>query len=222
MKQTLLLLFIFLTLGMAKVDNVVVTTQMKDKVIFQGKEYILFDYLLEHYFAENPEKKPKLQIESSALDRGYISEFEIIENQLYLVDIKIQVRDKTSKDLKVELISVFQNVFPETKRKKVDWKTGFLLLPYGELKSQYTYPNTYSNYWVLELKRGNLTQTRNYTNEELNNFKTRQFKKFKSTREYRKLIKCFKKTNKKVIKGDEMDYGIHKGILDYTEKFLTE
>lgn len=214
--------FVFLILSTVNIEESFVTTQMRDKVIYNGKEYSIYHYLLEPYFAKYPEKKPELKIQSSALDRGYIAEFEIIENELFLTDIKIQIRNELSNDLKVKLVSVYQDIFPGTKKKKAKWKTGFIELPYGKMKNSYASPPTYENYWILEVKRGNIIEARNYNNEEFNKFKSRQFNKFKKTKKYRKLIRCFKKINHKIIKGNEADFRIKNHILDYTTRFLTK
>ena len=69
-----------------------------DKIIYDGKEHKLHSNPLEVYFEKFPDKKPKSEIRSSALWRGYVATFEFEDKSLYLKDIKIMVRKETEKN----------------------------------------------------------------------------------------------------------------------------
>lgn len=86
MKRLLLTIIFTLFSGL----KVFATAQFPDKINYNGKEYNLNSNPLEVYFEKNPNKRPKSEVRSSALWRGYVATFEIIDNQLFLKDIEIQ------------------------------------------------------------------------------------------------------------------------------------
>ena len=216
MRYILLISFAFLSFASIKADNTFYGNQSGDVVIFNGTEYKNYNYILESYFNKYPNKKPKLQIQSSGLTRGYIGVFEVIDDVLYVTDIKLQVYDTTTtQKYDSTFISVYQEVFPNTTRKKVDWKTGFLELPYGE----YFYSH-YANYWVLEIKKGAIIQARDYTTRELNRMKKKQFEAYKETAAYRKLVDCYIQSNWFMRKEIDTHFTMRNNIFFHTKKFL--
>src|SRR5690554_7604266 len=78
MKKTLLLILTICTIGILKADTAL-TAQYPDKIKFKGKEYNLNSNPLEPYFEKYPDKRPKGGIMSTALWRGYVAHFEIID-----------------------------------------------------------------------------------------------------------------------------------------------
>lgn len=214
---------IFSLLSFTTTTYVNASVQEKDKIVFNGKEYDIFPYLLESYFSKHPEKKPNLRVKASNLDRGYMAKFKIIDDVLYLIDIMVLDKFESSEKPKTHYVSVFQDIFPYHEKLKISWESGILELPYGDLINSYSLPNpTYSNYWILDLKKGKLKEARNYSLKELNEFKERQFNEFKKTRDYKKLTKCFQKTKPRKIIGNEMEWFIRKRILLYSKKFMSK
>lgn len=198
------------------------TTQLKDKIIYKGKEYSITPNILEPFFNKHPDKRPKIYRESSNLDKGYIAKFEIIDNILYLTDLLVLEQIKSKSTIDINYISVYNTIFTNGKKLKVTWESGILELPYGDLINQYTLPNSiYSNYLVIDFKKGKLIEERNFSFEELKEFREKQFGKFKNSRHYKKLIKSFKITRpRESIDINELDWYIKKKIFDYTDKFL--
>lgn len=223
MKKALFLILIIVSVGALKAE-INLTAQYPDKIKFKGKSYNLNSNPLEAYFEKFPERRPQNGISSTALWRGYIAFFEIINDQLYVTDIKIEVLDKESKNkYGTKWISSFKNVFPDKEKVKIDWYTGILILPHGKLVEyvHMGYASTYSNYWLLEINKGNFNEARKYKNKEFIRFKKRQFKQFKKTKKYKKLYTELKENES--YGDDEFIISFIKNfVINYTTKFLTK
>ena len=209
------------------------TAQTPDKIIYNGKTYSLHSNPLESYFKQYPDKRPKDGIVSSGLWRGYVATFEIIDNQLYLKDIEIEISKKDEKgddkdswksvliiDDKYSWKSVLKEVFPNQEFIKIDWMTGLLVLPSGQMVNyvHMGYGSTFEHYTLLEIENGNLTKEKQFDYEQYEEFKERQFQAFKKTEEYEKMKTDFKK------RGDAddefIDYFLRSYIIEYTSKIL--
>lgn len=196
------------------------TGQLGNKVIYKGKEFIIHDYLMESYFAKHPDKKPQPKFNSSALKRGYIATYEICNEKLFLIDIKIRIGSSNRED---NWSSIYAELFPNTYKKRIHWKNGFLVLLDGEIINEFTSPPINSNYIVFEFKKGKVKHLKKYTTSEFQHLKKEQLSTFKKTAKYRSLIKCFKKTRlKPMYNKDDMDFYLKKNILFYTKKFFVQ
>ena len=223
MKNYSLILFIVFCFSVIRADHFM-TAQIPDKILFKGKKYALNSNPLEVYFEKFPEKRPKRGMMSTALWRGYIATFEIIENQLVVTDIEIQVPDKDAKDkYKTKWISVYEEVFPNSEKTKIDWYTGILILPYGKLVNyvHMGYASTYSKYMLLEIENGNFNESRKYNNKEFVEFKRRQFEAFKTTDAYKKIYTELKNDGS-FENEDFIIRFIASYITNYTSKFLID
>ncbi|SNR14703.1 hypothetical protein [Tenacibaculum jejuense] len=221
MREKLTLIFILLTIGIVKANNIV-TAQYPDKIIYNGKEYNLNSNPLEPYFDANPKNRPTMV--STALWRGYVGYFEIIDNQLFLTDMKTPTRvEGKNGDYKEKWTSIYKKYFPKQEKVKIEWFSGILILPYGELVKyvHQGYSSTYNKYWLIEIENGIFNEARNYNYKEFIKFKKRQFKEFKKTEEYKKLYAELKKSDynggKKFIQSFIKDF-----VINYTSKFLIE
>lgn len=222
MKKTVFLVFVvLLSIGTASAENII-TAQYPDKILFEGIEYDLNSNPLEAFFEKFPEKKPRGGMSSTALWRGYVAYFEIIDKQLFVTDIMIQVPDETP-GKRSKWISAFDQVFPAQEKVKIDWFTGILILPHGKLINyvHMGYASTYSKYWLLEIAGGDFKEARKYRNKDFLQFKQRQFAEFEKTEEYKKLYAELKEGDGA---GDEnfLKSFIANFVINYTSKFLTE
>jgi hypothetical protein len=215
-----LLLTIILTLFSGL--KVFATAQFPDKINYNGKEYNLNSNPLEVYFEKNPNKKPKSEVRSSALWRGYIATFEIIDNQLFLKDIEIQYRDTTSKGSNnSNWKSVLNEVFADQKNIQVDWYTGLLVIPQGKVVNyvHMGYSSTYQHYTILELNKGVLTQEKQFKSKAYEKFKEKQFQVFKQTEDYNKMKSdLLQKGNSEEF----IDSFLSSYVTQYTSKILTD
>jgi hypothetical protein len=205
------------------------TDQMPDKIIYNEKEYRLLTYPLENYFKKYPDKRPKGEEVlvngekrwrmSTNLMRRYWATFEIKDNQLYLKDIEIMIWDKKQDDSSWK--SVRNKLFPNQKLMKIDWMTGLLVLPVGEIVNyvHMGYGSTYERYILLEIDNGNITKEKQFDYQEYKNFREKQFQAFKKTDEYQKM----KTELQKDSDSDEfIDSFLRDFVVKYTSKILVE
>ncbi|MDC9724216.1 MAG: hypothetical protein PSN34_15815 [Urechidicola sp.] len=224
MKKTILLLLLSVfSIGISNAENLV-SVQKSDTIIYQGTAYSLNSYLLKPFFEKHPEKKLYGDVFTTDLFRGYVAQFEIIQNQLFVTDIKIKFSDKESIDnYPYKWVSVYDQIFPNTTKTKIDWHSGILILPNGEMDNYIRMgeAQTYSDYLLLEIENGNFKETRRYSKKEFNRFKKRQFKKFEKTNKYEELFINLKSNDDfgddKFIKSYISD-----SVMEFTSKFLVE
>ena len=204
--RTLSTLILFICVNMA----IFGTAQAPDKIIYNGKEYALHSNPMESYFEKYPDKRPRREVYSSGLRRGYVATFEVKDNQLYLKNIEIEIWTSFK--------SVLNEVFPNQEFVKVDCFTGLLVLPEGEMGdyAHTGYASTYEHYILLEFENGNLKRKKLFGYEEYEEFKEKQFQAFKKTDEYRELKENFKKTY------DITENFLRTFVIEYSSKILVE
>ncbi|MBC3756766.1 hypothetical protein H7U19_00005 [Hyunsoonleella sp. SJ7] len=169
----LLLSFVF--------TNANATGQYPDKIIIDGKEYSIRNNPLEPFFEKYPDRKPKTNIMSSALHRGYIATFTLIDKKLYLTDIKINAEKKDSeKKWKAEMTSVFDKVFPGQNKVLMDLYNGILIV---HLNLEVSFKDR--NRLLIEFQNGTEQERRTYDNEKYEVFMDEQFELYKNTEEYK-------------------------------------
>jgi len=168
------------------------TAQFPDKITYKNTQYKLLTNPLEPFFNEFPEKHPETEIISTALWRGYVASFEIINNELFVVDIEIQYKPEApDNDHDLQWKSVMDEVFPEQKRVKADWFSGILVLPFGDLikYKHMSYASVYKNYILLEINNGSLVKERRLNHKKYEKFKQKQYEAFQKTKEYQEMKK---------------------------------
>ena len=222
MRKSLYILIMFLNIGIVKAE-LPITAQYPDKITYNGTEYSLNSNPLEPYFEKNPENRPDMV--STALWRGYVGHFEIIDSELYLIDMTRPIgfyKDEEGNS-KQRWISIYKRYFPRQDKVKIDWFTGILILPYGDLVEyvHQGYASLYSHYLLLEIENGRFNESREYGFEDFIEFKRRQFNEYRKTKEYQKLYADLKKSDESIdesfIQQFMLDF-----VINYTSKFLTE
>jgi hypothetical protein len=200
-------------------NTALATAQYPDKITYEGNEYGLHTNPMEPYFEKHPDKKPKGGVRSSALWRGYVATFEFRTNSLFLKDIEIEIWKDGQKGTSWK--SAKSEVVPEDNDLLVDWFTGILVLPQGDLVNyvHMGYESRYSNYILLEVKSGIITDKRNFDCKQYEQFRNHQFEAFKKTEHYRDIIK---ERNEKGYDSSKHDEVLHRFILKYTTEFLDE
>ncbi len=214
--------FLFIALMLCLSGKAFSTAQYPDKIIYNGKEYSLHSNPLESYFEKHPEKRPQGDVISTALWRGYVATFEVVENQLFLKDIEVEVSDTSSKKKdETKWKSVLTEVFPNSEPLKVDWMIGLLVLPCGKVVNyvHMGYGSTHESYILLEINTGDLIKEKEYNYNEYTKFKERQFQAFKKTEDYKRI----KDELKKEDHSDEfIDSFLKDFVIDYSSKILTD
>lgn len=165
------------------------TIQKKDSIIFEGISYPVQYLLMEDYFKSHPDKKPVTDCYSTGLEREYIATFEIIENQIFLNDITIIVKEQGSEDCKVtSWKSVIHEVFPGIEKVSADWFSGVIVLPSHLIsQTEMAYSSIYERYSIFEIVEGKITLENELNFEQYTLFKEKQFQSFKESGEYEKL-----------------------------------
>jgi hypothetical protein len=176
---------------------------------------------MENYFVQYPDKRPEGGM-STALWRGYVATFEIKDNQLYLNDIEV-MNGYTLNDKGYSVTtwkSVLNEVFPNQELIKIDWMTGLLVIPYGEMVNyvHMGYGSTYTNYILIEIDKGNLKRVKKFKYKQYEKFKEKQFQAFKKTEEYEKMKTDFKKEDNYDEKF--VDSFLRSFVIEYTSKIL--
>ncbi|MCM4172460.1 hypothetical protein DHD32_13280 [Arenibacter sp. TNZ] len=128
------------------------TAQLKERLIIDGKEYGMATEPLAAYLKEL-QPKPKLILFSTACWRGYIGSWELINNQLYLIDFSGKIEDGN------DIIDVgLDYLFPGKERVYAQWFSGTDRVPHGKV-TKYVHADYLSEYekeFALEFKEGNL------------------------------------------------------------------
>jgi len=184
------------------------TAQLPDILVYNGKEYAMHSNPMEEFFRKNPDKRPQITGMCSALWRGYVAKFEVINGELYVTGLFLDACDGNRKNQ-------LKKVFPGVKKVKVDWLSGVIVLPNGSIVEyvHMGYLSTYENYILLEVTDGVITKEKNFTLDEFVAFSEQQLQAFKATQEYEQL---------KANYGDDFDAYLQMQIFMYTPKFLVD
>ena len=91
------------------------TSQIPDRLLFRGEKQALFVNPLEPFFSTHQERRPKSDVVSTALWRGYVASFEFKDSTLYVSDIEIEVwTTDTSGQRTTAWKSVVDSVFADS------------------------------------------------------------------------------------------------------------
>lgn len=184
--------FIILTILMLLKCNFGYATGQIPDYLIQGKDTLaLHSNPLETYFKDKPLKDEIIKVRSTALWRGYIAYFQIIDNKLVVQDIYKEdyFVDSNGKHQE-KLISIYDIVFGEPKNFECNFYNGVLISPSGEMLNyvHMGYSSTYEKYHLFEIKDGNLVKQKNLSTEEFTKLKFQHFEHFKKTSEYKTML----------------------------------
>ena len=101
------------------------TAQISEKLIYQGERVSLLTNPLDSYFALSG-RKASFQLTSTALWRGYVGTWELLNDRLYMVELKGTLADGSRANLE----SIFPG-FPD--RVFAHWYSGTLRIPRGKM-----------------------------------------------------------------------------------------
>jgi len=129
------------------------TAQVADNIIIKGTKYSLFTNPLGSYWTnENP--KPPIGRPSTGCWRGYVATWEIIDTNLFLVDVLFYA---PGGDRGLDYI------FPSGVSKiKASWYTGELRIPLGDcIKYVHgDYDSVFETDWFIKIKLGEVISQR--------------------------------------------------------------
>jgi hypothetical protein len=129
------------------------TTQIPERLLYQGQTLSMRANPLSQYF-DMGGMKPRFECVCTALWRGYVGHWEILNDRLYLVELHATLADGT----RASLATVFPD-FPE--RVFAHWYSGRLRIPQGRYLQQLpmSYGSTHERDLFLEVERGVLVAT---------------------------------------------------------------
>ena len=130
------------------------TAQIAERLNYQGEDVAMCTNPLSDYFAMGG-INPRFESNCTALWRGYVGRWEIIDGRLYLVELGGTLEDGTD----ASVASVFPD-FPD--RVFAHWYSGTIRLPQGE-RLRYVhggFASTYKRDRLLDLERGVVKRTR--------------------------------------------------------------
>ena len=139
------------------------TAQISEKLLFNGDVCSMCNEPLSMYFSLGG-TNPVFQSNNTALGRGYIGSWEIIDNRLYMIGLSGNLKDGTEASLEM----VFPG-FPD--RVFAHWYTGKVRLPQGKILDYVHagYMSTYERDLFLHLEKGVITKTELINNGESQN-----------------------------------------------------
>lgn len=130
------------------------TTQIAERVRYKGEDEAMCTTPLSEYFEKNG-IRPKFELVSSDLWRGYIGNWEIVDDRLYLIGLEGTLIDGTEASL--------ATIFPEfPDRVFAHWYSGTIRIPQGkELEYVLTdYSRKFERDLFLDVENGVVMATR--------------------------------------------------------------
>jgi len=130
------------------------TAQFSELLMLEGKQHSLCSYPLASYFGLGGESVA-FRASSTALSRGYIGTWEILDQRLYLIGLQGWLEDESP----VSLETVFSG-YPE--RVFAHWYSGTLRLPQGQLLHYVHggFGSCYEQDLLIDVTRGVVTAKR--------------------------------------------------------------
>ena len=127
------------------------TAQIGEQIKYQGVQLTMCTTPLSDYFRFGGDR-PDFQAECTALWRGYVGRWEIVDNRLYLVGLYGILKDDSEASL--------ETVFPDhPDRVFAHWYSGILRIPQGKLLNyeHAGFASTYEKDLLLSVKKGVIT-----------------------------------------------------------------
>ena len=134
------------------------TAQIAERLHYQGEDVAMCTNPLSDYFAMGG-FNPRFESNCTALWRGYVASWEIVDDRLYLVGLTGTLEDGTDATL--------ATIFPEfPDRVFAHWYSGTIRSPQGKLLEyvHMGYGSTYERDLFLDVERGVVVTTRERQN----------------------------------------------------------
>lgn len=140
------------------------TAQAREDLLYEGKKLSMCSTPLEDFF-DTSGSKPTFALRSTACWRGYLGEWEITDNRLYLIGIDAKLRDGSP----VSIATIFPGA---ADRVFASWYSGTIRIPQGD-RIQYFhggFESVYERDLFLNIKEGVVENTRLVQNSVSENY----------------------------------------------------
>jgi hypothetical protein len=195
------------------------TDQIPDILIYNGCEFeintsptVIATHFLEFYFEKYPERRPKVL--SSALWRGYFAIYEIINDELWVIDIKTSNYGGRNE---LRYVSVINECLDGNNGMKIDWFSGLIVIPQGErvgnINIGWANEIIFEKYKIIEIENGNFIKELNLNHNQYLEFRKRQFELFIKSDKFSNLVEDFGIT-------DNVFYNVY--LFDLLDKIYGE
>lgn len=157
-----------------------------ENIIWNGTTYPYRYHHMEQYFRYYPDKRPVPNIDTTIVNRNYIAAFEVKDKKFFLKNMYINGRNPKTKD-----VSVLAELNKKDEPMFLNWVSGLFDIGLGTekfIENDSSAP-IYDNYIVFEVQKGNIGRTETFTYNQLKLFKDYQYKRFKQSVEYQKLMR---------------------------------
>ncbi len=128
------------------------TAQIAEKLYYEGQMVSMCSEPLGDYFAFSGER-PGFESNCTALWRGYVGTWEIIDGRIYLIELNGTLEDGSD----VTLATIFPG-FPD--RVFAHWYSGTIRIPQGKMLDyvHMGYGSTYERDLLLKIEKGVVTE----------------------------------------------------------------
>ena len=135
------------------------TAQMYDRLKYNGSRYHLAAAPLEAYFAAHKERRPVFTSFNTACAKGYIADWMVCDNKLYLVGMEMML----------DTDATFETLFPDAPEAGVfaEWVSGVLACPHGELlrHDRIRFTSVYEAELILTVEKGAIVSAEEKRND---------------------------------------------------------
>jgi len=108
------------------------TAQIGDKIHYKGMRYSLSSEPLSAFLLKN--KINKFNELNTACWRGYVAEWEVVDNKLYLVDIRFSYSPRKKITVKTkDSLTEIEKLFPGQTKVHANWVSSTLIIKTGKL-----------------------------------------------------------------------------------------
>lgn len=187
-----------------------------DRIQINGKEYDYRFHHLEQYFNYYPDKRIVQNKDSTIVNRGYIAFYEILNDELYLRDIKVE----SSKD-STNFVSVREKFSPSTEELiPLRWVNGVVQIGVGvdDFKNDSLRPLNDNNL-IFEIQRGKIKRKVQFNKDEMRIFKNFQWNKFRTTNEY---LLIYRRLQNMGLSESEINVHIYNNVLYYSKRIFLQ
>jgi len=196
------------------------TAQTGDVLVVDGKEHSIATYPLEPLLDQHPDLRPKSDIISTGLWRGYVAYWTLQDERLLLTDIQARRSKENADTFEIESYSVFESVFPQGGSVFAGWYSGYLIVPQGD-RLEYVHmgcASTFEKYTVYSIVAGVQTEAREMSAEQFRKFRKKQFRRYQDTDEYDEVFRGAHDAGDK--KADTRDFVFRVMSCEYTARMF--